>query len=519
MGFHSPWAERVVQAERWIASAEQHVTRQRGIVARLAASGLDSSSAREFLAVVEKSLTGFHAYREHLLKEDSAPGEPGLAFQDNDRAEASRERAAERELRLRLIAEVGSVLATTPGFEDTLTSLAELVVENLRGLCIINFIDDHEIVRRVRVFSSDPAKAWVCAALMRMPADGEQPRIARSALETKEPSLVTNVTPDLVRSWAASEEQLAALQEINPKSVLSVPLMVRERLVGALSLLAPDSLAPADVRLITAVAERAAVFVENARLYDSAKKAIRARDDLLGVVAHDLRNPLMTISALGAYLRKVGPEDEVGAEIEQAVNRMNRLIQDLLDVTRLEAGHLSHKPEGIDSIHLLREALEAETPVALSAGLELQLEDPSQLPDIWADRDRLFQVFDNLIGNAIKFTKPGGRITLAATAHAGEVQFSVSDTGCGIASDQLTRIFDRFWQAPGVRRGAGLGLPIVKGIVESHGGRVWVESPPGKGSTFFFAIPAAPNAIARSGWPCHSTYPPRTRCALLAHAP
>jgi signal transduction histidine kinase len=99
-------------------------------------------------------------------------------------------------------------------------------------------------------------------------------------------------------------------------------------------------------------------------------------------------------------------------------------------------------------------------------------------------------VFENLVGNAIKFTKPGGRITLGARAGAGEVLFSVADTGCGIESDQLPRVFDRFWQAPEAKRkGAGLGLPIVKGIVEAHGGRIWVQSSPGQGSTFFFTVP------------------------------
>ena len=231
----------------------------------------------------------------------------------------------------------------------------------------------------------------------------------------------------------------------------------------------------------------------------AAKRATQARDDILGVVAHDLRNPLAAIASLAHVLRAKGPEREVGDEIAVAANRMNRLIGDLLDVTRMEAGHLSLKQERLPAAEVITDALEGQTPLASSASLELRLETAPELPDIWADRDRLLQVFENLIGNAIKFTKPGGRITLGATVRAGEVMFSVSDTGRGIASTHLPHVFDRFWQAPGTeRRGMGFGLAIVKGIVEAHGGRVWVQSSPGQGSTFFFTIPTAAAQTAAS---------------------
>jgi signal transduction histidine kinase len=112
------------------------------------------------------------------------------------------------------------------------------------------------------------------------------------------------------------------------------------------------------------------------------------------------------------------------------------------------------------------------------------------VPEVWGDRDRLLQVFENLIGNAIKFTQAGGRITAGAASKDDDVVFWVADTGCGIASENLARVFDRFWQAIRAgRKGTGLGLPITKGIVEAHGGRIWVESTAGHGSTFSFTIP------------------------------
>ena len=140
-----------------------------------------------------------------------------------------------------------------------------------------------------------------------------------------------------------------------------------------------------------------------------------------------------------------------------------------------------------------------QRPLADSASLELRLDLPCDLPELWGDHDRLLRVFENLIGNAIKFTEPGGEIILGADAGADDVLFSVADTGCGISDDQVRHIFDRFWQGPeGKRRGAGLGLPIVKDIVEAHGGRIWVQSSPGQGSTFFFTISTVQTSEHRS---------------------
>lgn len=226
----------------------------------------------------------------------------------------------------------------------------------------------------------------------------------------------------------------------------------------------------------------------------TARRATRARDEMLAVVAHDLRNPLTLVMTRAALLKKKGTEREraIGEEIERSADRMSRLIRDLVDFTRLEAGTLAIRQERLGTHQILAEVLDSQAPLAASASLALGLDAPSTLPDVWADHHRLMQVFENLVGNAIKFTPPDGRITLGAAAGTGEVLFRVADTGSGIRRDQLPHVFERFWQAPETKQeGVGLGLPIVKGIVEAHGGRVWVESSEGQGSTFFFTIPVA----------------------------
>jgi signal transduction histidine kinase len=255
---------------------------------------------------------------------------------------------------------------------------------------------------------------------------------------------------------------------------------------------------PANLRMAEEFALRAALSIDNARLYRAAERAVQVRDDVLGVVAHDLRNPLGTILMQAALLRRreseLGPSTRKPSEaIERAAKRMNDLIQDLLDVTRMEAGRLSIEPSRMPVRQLVSDALESQGPLASSCSIELRQQVEGDLPEVWADRDRLLQTFENLIGNALKFTDRAGRITVGASPRDGQVLFWVSDTGVGIDPEDVPHLFDRFWQAPGTRRqGAGLGLPIVKGIVEAHGGRIWIESKPGRGTTVFFTIPAAP---------------------------
>jgi len=185
---------------------------------------------------------------------------------------------------------------------------------------------------------------------------------------------------------------------------------------------------------------------------------------------------------------------------------MDHLIQGLLDVSLIEAGQLKIERERVRTADLVRQVVELQSPLAVSSGIELRVDMARSVDDLWASRGRLHEVFENLIGNAFKFTEAGGRITVGARSRDQDVLFWVADTGCGIAPENLSRIFDRFWQVVPRegRLGAGLGLAITKGIVEAHGGRIWAESTPGKGSTFFFTIPKAssdadhPNEVVHS---------------------
>jgi signal transduction histidine kinase len=292
---------------------------------------------------------------------------------------------------------------------------------------------------------------------------------------------------------------LRALRALDSKSAITVPLTAHGKALGVLAFMSSAvarRFTAEDLKLAEALALRAALSIDNARLHHVTQRALQARDDVLGIVAHDLRNPLNAIVLEAECLRRSRGEPadstEPAAAIHRAAVRMSRMIQDLLDIARLESGRLQIERIPLSTHQLIADAAEAQRPIAAASSLELRLDVTHDVPDVWADRGRLLQVFDNLIGNALKFTGHGGRITIGAVPKGREVQFRIRDTGIGIRPNELAHVFDRFWQARTAERdGAGLGLPIVKGIVEAHGGRVWAESTLGEGSSFFFAIPAA----------------------------
>ncbi|MGH7504480.1 MAG: sensor histidine kinase, partial [Longimicrobiales bacterium] len=231
------------------------------------------------------------------------------------------------------------------------------------------------------------------------------------------------------------------------------------------------------------------------RMYDEATEAIRAREEVLRIVSHDLRNPL---NAVGMTAEMLMEEMELPVErrmdylqrIRRSSERMNRLIQDLLDVARMEAGTLSVRPEPVRCGELLGDVTEMMAPLAADRQLDFRVLPGDTLPDVSVDRERIVQVFSNLLGNAFKFTAPGGRVYIRGERMGDKVRFSVTDTGPGIAPEHLQEVFGRLWQANRADgRGLGLGLAIAKSIVEAHGERIGVDSRIGEGTTFWFTAP------------------------------
>lgn len=280
-----------------------------------------------------------------------------------------------------------------------------------------------------------------------------------------------------------------------------VPLLARDgSAIGGIHLTARagHEFSEGDRAIIMQLAQLASGAIENARLLETAQAATQTRDDMLAIVSHDLRNPVQTIVMASTLLLELAPTDDrrVAARkqveiVLRAASRANRLIDDLLDATKIDAGTFSVDATPTRVEPLMRDAVDLLTPLAAAAQIELTYSFDQEMPLAKVDSQRILQVFSNLGGNAIKFTPKGGKVELNATMLGTNICMTVRDSGRGIASEDLAHIFDRFWQAHGRQRhGAGLGLWITKGIIEAHGGGIEVESEQGVGTLVRFTLPA-----------------------------
>ena len=397
------------------------------------------------------------------------------------------------------LAEAGETLASTLGHDETLRNIAHLAVPRLADACVVHAFHGGQF-HGVAVEHVDKERA-VDLAQRRAehPIDVAGDHPVAEVIRTVRP-IVWSQSKAAVAQREASFTELSDIFDAPPAAGIIMPLLARGQLLGVLGLYREKgSYDNNDIFLAEELARRGAIALDNARLYDLVNIGIRARDDMIGIVSHDLRNPVNAVKMLtGVMLDRRGQEPlptEMGnyaSVIRQAAEQMDELIQDLLDVTRVEAGKLAVTLKSVNTEEILSDILRTLAPVAAEKKIALRLNAPDDLPNVLADRERFSQAISNLVGNAVKFSQPGGEITVRVAVLDKEFLFSVSDKGQGMTAEQLSHAFDRFWQSSRTdRQGAGLGLAITKGIVDAHGGRIWAESSPGAGSTFYFTLPIA----------------------------
>jgi PAS domain S-box-containing protein len=402
------------------------------------------------------------------------------------------------EQREQFLAEAGEKLAASFGSTETLTQVARLAVPAIAEGCILeNRVGNGFLAGACA--HVDPAIEEVLddvtLAGVRVP-----PRThpLSEILERRAPVLLqTNAASRLLEA-SLMPAYVAAMRAMNPQAALFLPLVAREQLIGALSLFRSKSgFDGDDLAFAEDLARLTALALDNARLHDTLRASLRARDEMVGVVSHDLRNPVAAVKMLSRTLlstSKVGEKAQESIElISQAAEQMDTLIRDLLDVNRLDAGKLAIEAAPVDPAVLLTDSLQTLRPLVEEKGIKFDMQLETGLPKVMADRERIQQTLSNLVGNAIKFSDRGSKIVVVARSQDSQsVVISVIDSGKGIAPDQLPRVFDRYWQSSRTdRQGAGLGLAIAKGIVETHGGRIWIESQPGEGTTASFTLPLA----------------------------
>jgi PAS domain S-box-containing protein len=315
----------------------------------------------------------------------------------------------------RLFVEAGALLGKSLDAEEAVTNIARLSVRSFADLCLVEVAPEGGELHRVVVVAADTAKQPVADALMRFPIDRSRPHLTSLVAQGLRPQLLAEVPPGYLESIAQGDEHLRLLRAMEPTSLIVVPLVVREHLVGAVGFVSSGAgrrYNHRDLEVAEELARRTALALDNAHLHRTAQAAIRARDDVLAIVAHDLRNPL---NAIGIHARlRIGPLPAASPEAQRrldgllrSVKRMDRMIEDLLDVARIEAGRLSLRLESLPAASLVADAGEALASIVAGSSLELALEAPAGLPRVSVDRDRILQVFTNLVGNAAKFTPAG----------------------------------------------------------------------------------------------------------------
>lgn len=408
-----------------------------------------------------------------------------------------------REAALQLLAEAGRRLWGASDPEAVLEDVACLAVRTLADACVfeVSSEEDATAAARFYVAAEKPALQRLLAQTFTRPRAAREPDCAAErALRTGRAVVVADV-------GAARGEVDPALGEVLAShglvSLIALPLALPERTYGLLTLMGSRVRQRYSTWLLDLgreLAEQVARALEKARLMREMERVLQARQRILAIVSHDLRSPLraigLTASAMEDQEGRPDPRDL--ARIERSVAQMDRLIDDLLDVARLEVGQLTIRTDRVDISATVRTVLDRLAPIAQKRTIGLRSQLPDTLPAVEADIERLAQVLENLLSNALKFTPRGGTVWIEAHAEHGELRVMVGDTGPGIPAKRLAGLFVPFYQSDdGLASGAGLGLAIAKGIVDAHGGRIRAESPREGGARFHFSLPLADQGEGR----------------------
>jgi PAS domain S-box-containing protein len=403
------------------------------------------------------------------------------------------------EQRLHLLSEASTLLGGSLDYTETLESLTRLVVPQFADWCAVDMLTEDGRVERLAVAHPDPEKVEVVRELiLHNPVELSSPTGAGRVLRTGEPLWIPDIPEEALVAVTRSPEALRVLRALGLRSYLCVPLMARGRVLGCLTLVHAESgrrYTQEDLRLADDVARRAALSVDNARLYREAQEAIRLRDEFLSIASHELKTPLTSLRLqLSLIQRNMGAESQerlqpkvVGAH--RQVDRLSGLVDTLLDVSRIATGRIALERTEVDLCLMAREAVERLREVFEQAGSPVHLHADAPVLGWW-DTLRLDQVLVNLLTNAAKYGQ-GRPISIRVEADAERARFIVQDEGIGIPPDALPRLFGRFERAVSTRHygGLGLGLFISREIVQAHGGRIEVRSQPGAGSTFVVDLP------------------------------
>jgi signal transduction histidine kinase len=404
--------------------------------------------------------------------------------------------------RATFLGDAAALLSASLDPEETLRRLARLIVPRMADWCSIHMVDG-AAPRQLIVAHADPAKVkWAEELNREYPPDPAAPRGVHHVIRTGQAEVYREIPEELLIAAARDARHLELLRGVGIRSAMTVPLIARGATLGAISFVTAESgrrYDDADVRFAHELADRAALAIDNARLYADAQDAIRARDEFLSIASHELRTPLTPLQLhIQDMLRRAageGPQlraDKLASKLDtvaRQVDRLQALVDNLLDISRITQHRLTISCEEIDLAETVREVVDRFGRAAEHAGVALVVDAPESVLGRW-DRQRLDQIVSNLVSNAIKFGA-GEPVEIRLRAQDGVATLTVRDHGIGIAAEDQARIFERFERAVTSKHygGFGLGLWIVRQIVEALGGTIEVDSDVGAGSRFVVALP------------------------------
>jgi PAS domain S-box-containing protein len=414
---------------------------------------------------------------------------------------------------LRFQAEASTLLAGSLEYETTLASIARLSVPNLADWCAVDILEDDRSIKRLAIAHTDPYKVALAYELQhKYPSHPAMSAPMQEALQSGKSQLIPEVSESFLATVARDDQHLEILRGLGLKSWIIVPLVARARTLGAITFISAESgrrYNSSDLAFFEDLASRAAIAVDNAKLYRQAQEASRAKDEFLATVSHELRTPLNAIMGWAQILTRGQSDGQFLIRAIETIERNARsqaqIINDILDVSRIITGKLRLEVRPVEPASVIQAAVETVRPAAEAKDIRIQMMLDSSAGPISGDPDRLQQVVWNLLSNAIKYAPKGERVQVRLERVESHVEIIVSDTGRGIKPELLPYVFDRFRQddSSTTRRygGLGLGLAIVRHLVELHGGTVHAYSEgEGKGSSFTIALPLMLGQIRSSDY-------------------
>ncbi len=405
---------------------------------------------------------------------------------------------------LKFLSEASKILSSSLNYKTTLANVTKLAVPHIADWCTVELLNKKSDFESVAIAHKDPEKTiWAKKLREKYPIDINHTAGIPQVMRTGKSEIYSVITDDMLVTNARDEEQLKIMRKIGFTSAMIVPLIVSGKPLGAITFVTAESgkqYSDADLTMAEELANRASLAMENAKLYEASQKELEKRkqlekqkNDLISMASHELKTPLTSLKVFAQVLdKKLAKNKDLDMKkfiekINIQIDMLSGLINELLDVTRMQRGKLALYTQQFFVKELAEEVIETLQPLTQQ---KLILDWHTNLP-VHADKERIRQVIINLVTNAIKYSPEGDKILVGSHKRGDYIEMYVQDFGMGIAKEEVKKIFGRFYQAAQHKTfpGLGLGLYISSEIIKIHGGKMWVKSEKGKGSTFYFTLP------------------------------